>query len=215
MTDGVYGEDYAADRGPAVRAQYFEEANDDHRRRMAELLEQVTGLEATMAEMGSIQTSYNSGVDLMMANVTRLDGEQKDLRAEVAATTTRAPPDRKDKAMIITSLKGFDRLKVYTGDATQWKDLRFKTSSWLAQYNPSFETLMTKLDKSELEPQEPEEGKKMKVGPEELTTEEEWCSEQLYQLLVQKCEGRNLITHGKARGLSAWYPDDARSRGAG
>ena len=42
-------------------------------------------------------------------------------------------------------------------------------------------------------------------------TEEEWCSEQLYQLLVQKCEGgalaivRNLNTHGKARGLVSWY----------
>ena len=51
----------------------------------------------------------------------------------------------------------------------------------------------------------------MKAGPKELTTEEEWCSEQLYQLLVQKCEGpaleivRNQNTHGKARGLVAWY----------
>ena len=34
---------------------------------------------------------------------------------------------------------------------------------------------MNKLDKSESEPQEPEEGQMMKVGPEELTTEEEWC----------------------------------------
>ena len=45
----------------------------------------------------------------------------------------------------------------------------------------------------------------------ELTTEEEWCSEELYQLLVHKCEGpalanvRNRNTHGKARGLIAWY----------
>ena len=52
---------------------------------------------------------------------------------------------------------------------------------WLAQTNPSFETLLSKLDQSELEPQEPEEGQKMRAGPRELTTEEEWCSEQLYQ----------------------------------
>ena len=51
----------------------------------------------------------------------------------------------------------------------------------------------------------------MVVGPAELTTEEEWCSEQLYQLLVQKCEGsaldiiRNQDTKVKARGLIAWY----------
>ena len=51
----------------------------------------------------------------------------------------------------------------------------------------------------------------MVVGTTELTTEDEWCSEQLYQLLVQKCEGpaldiiRNQDTKGKARGLIAWY----------
>ena len=64
-----------------------------------------------------------------------------------------------------------------------------------------FETLTTKLDKSTSEPEEPEEGNNMRVGPEELTTEEEWCSAQLCQLLVQKTEGpalaivRNLNTH--------------------
>ena len=102
-------------------------------------------------------------------------------------------------------------MKVYTGEASQWKDWRFKMTTWLAQTNPFFETLMAKLDQSELEPQEPEEGQKMRAGPRELTTEEEWCSEQLYQLLVQKCEGpalasvRNQNTNGKARGLVSWY----------
>ena len=51
----------------------------------------------------------------------------------------------------------------------------------------------------------------MKVGLSELTIEEEWCAEELFQLLVQKCEGpalaiaRNQNTHGKARGPIAWY----------
>ena len=51
----------------------------------------------------------------------------------------------------------------------------------------------------------------MMAGTSALTTEEEWCSEQLYQLLMQKCEGpaldiiRNQNTKGKARGLVAWY----------
>ena len=70
--------------------------------------------------------------------------------------------------------------------------MRFNISSWLAQYNHSFETLMIKLDTSELEPQEPEEGQKMKAGPEYLTTDEEWCSEQLYMLLVHMCDGPSL-----------------------
>ena len=110
---GVYGDDYAADRGPAVRARFFEEANDYNVRRMAELTEQVTQLEATMAEMASIQTTYNEGVDRMMDSVTRLEGEQKDhevqmnnLREEWGASIPRAPPDRKDRTVIITNLKG-------------------------------------------------------------------------------------------------------------
>ena len=65
---------------------------------------------------------------------------------------------------------------------------------------------MTKLDSSEVEPKEPEEGRNLMVGPNELNIEEEWCSEQLYQLMVQKCEGpaldiiRKQNTRGKARG---------------
>ena len=152
----------------------------------------------------------------MTANVSRLDGEQKDLQAEVASTSTRAPSDRKDKAIFTSLKKGVDRLKVNTGDATQWKDWRFKTSSWLAQYSPSFETLMTKLDKSDLEPQEPGEGQKIMAGPEELTTDGEWCSEQLYMLPVQKCDGpalaivRNLNTHGKGTMPCCVVPDSPR-----
>ena len=70
---------------------------------------------------------------------------------------------------------------------------------------------MIKLGKSEMDLKEPEEGHTMMAGSSELTIEEEWCSEQLYQLLVQKCEGkafaivRNQNTLGKARSLVAWY----------
>ena len=37
-----------------------------------------------------------------------------------------------------------------------------------------------------------QDGGKMKIGSDEITTEEEWCSEPLYQLLVQKTEGAAL-----------------------
>ena len=102
-------------------------------------------------------------------------------------------------------------MKPYTGEATQWKDWRFKMTTWLAQTNPAFESLLVKLDRSETEPKEPDEGQPMQAGSQELTQEEEWCSEQLYQLLVKKREGgalaivRNLNTRGRARGLIAWY----------
>ena len=49
------------------------------------------------------------------------------------------------------------------------------------------------------------------AGPSELTTDEEWCAEQVFQLMVQKFDGsalaivRNQNTHGKVGGLVAWY----------
>ena len=88
---------------------------------------------------------------------------------------------------------------------------RFELATWLSQSSPSYETLIVKLDYCESEPTEPLDGITMMAGTSELTTEEEWCSEQLYQLLVQRCEGpaldiiRNQNTKGKARGLVAWY----------
>ena len=113
---GVSGEDYAADRGPAVRARFFEEANDSNLRRTAELTEQMTQLEATMAEMASIQTDYNEGVDKTMTSVIRLEGKQEEqeestrkLKEEFDASFNRASssPDRKDKTVMITNLNGF------------------------------------------------------------------------------------------------------------
>ncbi len=96
-------------------------------------------------------------------------------------------------------------------DPLHWKEWRFKTTTWLEHINRSFHSLIPKFDVSESEPNEPEVGHRMKVGAVELTTEEEWCGEKLYQLPVQKCDGpalaivRNQNTLGKARGLIAWF----------
>ena len=127
-------------------------------------------------------------------------------------------PEEKEKEkekggnrLSVTGMKGFEKLKNYGGDPLHWKDWRFKTTTWLENINRSFKTLIPKFDVCEVEPQEPEAGQRMKVGMSELTMEEEWCAEELYQLLVQKCDGsslaivRNQNTLGKARGLIAWY----------
>ena len=56
---GVYGETYATDTGPAVRALFFEQnvrATEDNARRTSLLNDQVAGLEATIAELTGIQT---------------------------------------------------------------------------------------------------------------------------------------------------------------
>ena len=93
---GVYGEDYAEDRGPAVRARFFEgyaRANDDNGRRITDLIDLVAGLEATMAEMATIQTTYHDSVDQMAANIVKLEGELKDIRGEVGVSASRMPSD--------------------------------------------------------------------------------------------------------------------------
>ena len=71
------------------------------------------------------------------------------------------------------------------------------------------------------EPEVPEDGGKIKIGSEEITTDEEWCSEQLYQLLFQKTEGaylamvRNLTTQGKARGDTRMVQRHERRKATG
>ena len=162
--------DYEGD-GPAIRARQYLHALDSDRLRFDQLMDKVENLDSVITELST--TTYN--------NAEHLENELTNMRTEMGAARSRgdSPPyDRRNKN--ITETKGFEKLKPYTGDPTQWKDWRFKVTTWLTQTNPSFESLMIKLDKSENEPKEPEEGHKMMAGSRELTTEEEWCSEQLY-----------------------------------
>ena len=138
-----------------------------------------------------------------MANLKdALDNLRNDT-ASSRATITGA----RDKP-IVTSFRGFDKFKTYKGTVSEWKEWRFKLVTWLSQSSRSYESLIVKLDYCEAEPTEPLDGITMMAGTSELITEEDWCSEQLYQLLVQKCEGpaldiiRNQNTKGKARARS-------------
>ena len=193
---GAYGD---MGEGPAVRARIYQHSHDSDRNEFSMLKERVNDLENSMAFLTASQTE----------NSQHLEDELTKVRGEIGASRAHTPLDRKNKN--ITELKGFEKLKLYSGEAAQWKDWRYKVATWLTQTNSSFESLIIKLDQSESEPKEPDEGATMRVGSMELTTEEEWCSEQLYQLLVQKCEGRALAivrnqnTLGKSRGLVAWY----------
>lgn len=88
--------------------------------------------------------------------------------------------------------------------------MRFNIVTWISKTKATVETLTLKLDGVKDEPEVLEDGGKMKIGSVDITTEEEWCSEQLYQLLVQKTEGaalsmvRNLSSQGQARSVVAW-----------
>ena len=80
---------------------------------------------------------------------------------------------------------------------------------------------MIKLDQCEVEPKEPEQGRSLTAGPFELTSDEEWCNEQFYELLVQKCDGpaltivRSQDTKGKALGVHRVVPNSPGGRGPG
>ena len=163
----------------------------------------VLDLEQTLAFYFSEVTADRDKMETMNEALISLRNDMSSSRSSVTG-------ERKDR-QIVTAMRGFDKLKIYRGAATEWKEWRCKLTTWLGQSSPSYETLMVKLDYSDIEPTEPADGMTLMAGASELTTEEEWCSEQLYQLLVQKCGGpaldiiRNQNAKGKARGLIAWY----------
>ena len=83
---GVYGETYATDRGPAVRALFFERlerANDEHVRRTSMLNDQMAGVEATMGTVAEIQTGYHESVERLIATIERLESELRDVSGRV------------------------------------------------------------------------------------------------------------------------------------
>ena len=81
--------------------------------------------------------------------------------------------ERRDRHLVI-AMRGVDKLKIYRGAETEWEEWRFKLTTWLGQSSPSYETLMVKLDYSEIEPVEPEDGLTLMAGAPELTSEGEW-----------------------------------------
>ena len=189
------------EQGPAVRERIYARAHESDREMMRETRLRINELEGTLAFYGSELTTDRNNMETM-SNAT------KDMRSGTSAPPASVHGVGKEK-QVVTAIRGFDKIRIYKGVATEWKEWKFKLATWLAQSTTSFETLLVKLDYSETEPVEPAEGRNLMAGTAELTSEEEWCSEQLYQLLVQKCEGpaldiiRNQNTKGKARAIIA------------
>ncbi len=113
-------------------------------------------------------------VECMVAKFSQLEDETKDALSRGVPSVHSGPSQSKDK-WNLTGMIGFDKLETFKGEATTWKDWRFKITTWLAQTNPSYESLLGILDQSEEEPEEPEEGHSVVVGVKELTQDQEWC----------------------------------------
>ncbi len=113
--DGVYGETYATDRGPAVRAiEHQVRANDETERRTTLLTDQVATLEATLAEITGIQTIYHGSVDQLISNNARLDNELRDVSGRVGASVNSAATSTMGW-LSVTGMKGLGKLKNYGG----------------------------------------------------------------------------------------------------
>ena len=107
---GVYGETYATDRGPAGRAMFFEQqvrATAETTRRTTLLNDQVAGLEATIAELTGIQTTYHGSVDTLISNTTRLENELKDVSERIGASLQSATTGTTGR-LSVTGMKRFD-----------------------------------------------------------------------------------------------------------
>ncbi len=192
--------------GLAVRELRYAHAQDYDRVRMSRIEERLTQHDLRMNDLESSQGYITGELTTVNENIGNMTTSLTTLRAQGNSFT--ALPRTRD---LLTGMRGFDKLKPYKGAATEWKEWRIKLTNWLSQYSQSYESFIIKLDYSETEPVESEDGMAIKVGESEITLEEKWCSDQLYNLLVQKCEGPaldiilNQNLKGKARGLIAWF----------
>ena len=197
---------YLSGTGPAVRASTLDDMLETYNSSFKELEEANQNMEAAIAE--AVGTLNEQRV-----KITKLEDKVKGLKSAIDAPSNRVSmgSDSRGKNKMITEHKGFDRMKPGHGDAAQWKERRFRVTTWLTQVNPAFAAHTKNIDKSTSEPEELGSEGKVKIGPDEFTTAEEWCSLQLCAFLVQKTEGsalamvRNHHTHGKYRCVLSWY----------
>mgnify|MGYP002176479952 CR=1 FL=1 len=154
---GVYGEAYATDSGPAVRALFFERnvrATEENARRTLLFNDQVAGLEASIAELTGIQTTYNGSVDQLTTSTARIESELREATRRIDNSQSQGAPSPGGR-LSVTGMKGFENLKAYTGYISQWIDWLFKATSWLGIVNWTFEPLLRKLNRCAVEPEEP------------------------------------------------------------
>ena len=169
------GGQYGGDAGPDVRTRFFEHSREADRTNAHEREGRIASLEIAIGDIQGTQGDYQGAVESLVASVNRLEGTQEEHGEKIKFLTEKSEVSVSRTSSVskdtITNIRGFDKLKSYSGDVSLWKDWRFKMDRWLASTNPSFQTLMNKLDKSETDPEEPEEGREMNIGPEEITTD--------------------------------------------
>ena len=148
------------DPGPAVRARAYDFEIQRDRSRMLEVEEAVRlytsrldAIEARIDENESSLSWYSAELTGDRDRIFQISNDLNDLRN--STSSSRATVTGARDRTVVTAVRGFDKLKTHTGASSQWKEWRYKVITWLAQTSSSFESLMTKLDASEVEPMEP------------------------------------------------------------
>lgn len=166
--------------------------------RKSEMVETIAEVNCTYElRLAPVRT----GLEVALQNRTETKKEVTRFRAAGDATLTSASPIRWGEKKPITNQEG---------DATQWMDWRFKVATWFALVESLLESFLRNIDKMEKKMDEPAEECSWVMDRIESTPGEEWCSQEIYQILARKAEGvvltmvRTLSTQRKTRGIRAW-----------
>ena len=185
-----------------LRAQ-IEAVTDSDQGARARLEDEVRACHAHIRAMGEKMEEDHNAVQFQMVQLR----ETATAAAAVTGLTpqTFAVPVAAKEQMHLTQRKGFEGLPTYSGNA-QWQEWRFTAVDWLKQENSDFESLLKKIEKLTEEPEEPADGTAMTIGGVELTPNQQWCCDELYQLLARKIKAgpkmlvRNLESLTTSRG---------------
>ena len=96
---GVYGESYATDSGPAIRARFFERLTretEEQAMRLSEFNDNMLNHDGAITEL----------TDIITARTANFEGELRNLRNEVGVSRSSVPADRNNKNT--TGTKGFE-----------------------------------------------------------------------------------------------------------
>ena len=146
------------EKGPAIRERTYARAHEADRRQveemkevintntsqMAEMAEMIRANNLTINELESALGFYSSELTADRDNFAKLSDAVNIIRSDTASS--RASVTGAKEKSIVTSIRGFDKLKTYKGTVSEWKEWRFKLVTWLSQSSSSYETLIVKLD---------------------------------------------------------------------
>lgn len=120
--------------------------------------------------------------------------------------------ERKLEPKYLAQRKGFEGLHTYNGGtSSQWEEWCSGVMDSISQACPRIATLAIKVEKLEADPDEPTEHEaRARVGTDEITADE-WCSEQMWAIIVRKTKGQaksmtiSLTNLAKSGVVRAWY----------